>query len=318
MRSGCLLAALLAVATAASAQTFPAKPVRIIVPFPTGGPTDLIGRAVGQKLQERWGQPVVVENRPGGSTIIGTDLMLKAPPDGHTLLLVSNTLALNHFLVAKLPYDADRDIAPIILVARISNALVVHPSLPLTDLKAFLEFARAHPGKLTYGSAGIGSGPHLFTLLFEKMAGVKMTHVPYKGTSQAAVDLVGGQINLLFDSLVSVIPNAGAGKVRVIGLTSIKRAAAAPNFPTLDELGVTGYDATGWFGLATNSKAPAEIIARLNADVGDAMKQPDLVERLVRIGSDVAGGTPADFRAFIQSERNKYGQLIRAANIKPE
>ena len=244
--------------------------------------------------------------------------MLKQPADGHTLLLVSNSLALNHYLVAKLPYDAEREIAPIILVARVSNALVVHPSLPLNDLREFLAYARAHPGKLTYGSAGIGSGPHLFTLLFERIAGVQMTHVPYKGTSQAAVDLVGGQINLLFDSLVSVIPNAAAGKVRVIGLTSNRRAAAAPQFATLDELGLTGYNATGWFGLATNAKVAPELVQRLNTDVADIMKQPDLIERLVRIGSDVAGGTAAEFAAFIRAEREKFGEVIRAANIKPE
>lgn len=304
--------------SAAHAQGFPNKQVRIIVPFPTGGPTDLIGRAVGLKLQERWNQTVIVENRPGGSTIIGTELMLKSPPDGHTLLLVSNTLALNQFLVAKLPYDADRDIAPIVLLARISNALVVHPSLPINNLREFLAYAKANPGRLTYGSAGIGSGPHLFTLLFEEMAGVSMTHIPYKGTSQAAVDLVGGQINLLFDSLVSVIPNAAAGRVRVIGLTSSKRAAAAPDYATLSELGVPGYDATGWFGMATSTKVPAEVIARLNTEINDVLKQPDLVERLTKIGSDVGGGSAAEFRAFIRAEREKYGQVIRKANIKPE
>ena len=194
----------------------------------------------------------------------------------------------------------------------------VHPGVPLNDLREFLVHAKANPGKLTYGSAGIGSGPHLFALLFEKMAGVTMTHVPYKGTSQAAVDLMGGQINLLFDSLVSVIPNARAGKVRVLGLTSNRRAAAAPDIPTLHELGVSGYDATGWFGLATNSKVPAELVMRLNADIGEAMKHPDTIDRLVRIGSDVAGGSAADFRAYIQSEREKFGKVIRAANIRPE
>ncbi len=320
--SACLAAfaaAILAAAPAfAPAQSFPSKQVRIVVPFPPGGPTDLIARAVGQKLQERWGQTVLVDNRPGGSTIIGTEAMLKAPPDGHTLLLVSNSLALNRFLVAKLPYDHERDIAPVILVARISNALVVHPAMPVRDLKEFIAYAKANPGKLTYGSAGIGSGPHLFTLLFEEMAGVKMTHVPYKGTSMAAVDLISGQINLLFDSLVSVIPNARAGKVRVIGLTSSRRAAAAPEFPTLQELGLNGYDATGWFGLATQTKVPAELISRLNAEIGEALRQPEVIERLVRIGSDVAGGTPEEFRALIRSETEKYGRVIRNANIRPE
>lgn len=321
-RFGLTLLAVLALAPGAvlaqAGPAFPSKPVRIVVPFPTGGPTDLIARAVGARLQERWGQPVVVDNRPGGSTIIGTDLMLKAPPDGTTLLLVSNTLALNRFLVAKLPYDHERDIAPVILVARIANALVVHPSLPARDLREFLAYAKANPGKLTYGSAGIGSGPHLFTLLFEQVAGVQMTHIPYKGTSLAAVDLVGGQINLLFDSLVSVIPNARSGKVRVIGLTSNKRSASAPEIPTLAELGLPAYDATGWFGLAAQAKVPPELIQRLNADVGEVLRQPDTVDRLLRIGADAAGGSPEEFRAFIRSETEKFGKVIRDANIKPE
>lgn len=302
----------------AVAQSFPSRPMRIIVPFPPGGPTDMVARAVGQKLQERWGQPVLVENRPGGSTIIGVEMVVRSPPDGHTLLLGSNSLALNRYLIAKVPYDVDRDIAPVILVAKISNALVVHPSVPVNDLQQFIAYAKAHPGKLTYGSTGQGTATHLFAELFSSMAGVQMVHIPYKGTGPAVIDLMSGQINLMFDSLSTVIPNAKAGKVRVIGLTNSKRSGSAPELPTLHELGLTGYEATGWFGIAAPAKVPADIIERLNREIDTIIRQPDMAARLVQIGSDVVGGPPEDFRTFIQSEAQKWGKVIRDANIKPE
>ena len=305
-------------ATTVAAQTYPSKPMRIIVPFPPGGPTDMVARAVGQKLQESWGQPVLVENRPGGSTIIGVDMVVKSPPDGYTLLLGSNSLALNRYLIAKVPYDVDRDIATVILVAKISNALVVHPSVPAHDLQQFIAYAKANPGKLTYGSTGQGTATHLFAELFSNMAGVQMVHIPYRGTGPAVIDLMSGQINLMFDSLSTVIANAKAGKVRVIGLTNSKRSASAPEMPTLHELGLTGYEATGWFGIAAPAKVPRDIIDRLNREIDSIIRQPDMAARLVQIGSDVVGGSPEDFRTFIQAEAQKWGKVIRDANIKPE
>ncbi len=305
-------------ATTVAAQTYPSKPMRIIVPFPPGGPTDMVARAVGQKLQESWGQPVLVENRPGGSTIIGVDMVVKSPPDGYTLLLGSNSLALNRYLIAKVPYDVDRDLAPVILVAKISNALVVHPSVPAHDLQQFIAYAKANPGKLTYGSTGQGTATHLFAELFSNMAGVQMVHIPYRGTGPAVIDLMSGQINLMFDSLSTVIANAKAGKVRVIGLTNSKRSASAPEMPTLHELGLTGYEATGWFGIAAPAKVPRDIIDRLNREIDSIIRQPDMAARLVQIGSDVVGGSPEDFRTFIQAEAQKWGKVIRDANIKPE
>jgi tripartite-type tricarboxylate transporter receptor subunit TctC len=301
-----------------AAATFPSKPMRIVVPFPPGGPTDMIARAVGAKLTERWGQPVLVENRPGASTIIGVDLVVKSAPDGHTLLLGSNSLALNRFLVAKVPYDVDRDIAPVILVAKISNALVVHPSVPAKDLKEFLAYGRANPGKLTYGSTGQGTATHLFAELFTMLTGVKMVHVPYKGTGPAVIDLVSGQIDLMFDSLSTVLPNAKAGKVRVLGLTNSVRFSGAPELPTLAEQGVTGYEATGWFGIAAPAKVPTDIIAKLNTEIDAIIRTPEMRERLVSIGSDVVGGPPERFREFIQSEAQKWGRVIREANIKAD
>jgi tripartite-type tricarboxylate transporter receptor subunit TctC len=319
-----LSAALLALATTASAPVlaqapdYPNRPIRVIVPFPPGGPTDMIARAVGTKLTERWGQPVLVENKPGGSTIIGVDFVVKSPPDGYTLLLGSNSLSLNRFLVAKVPYDVDRDIAPIILVAKISNALVVHPSVPVNNLNEFLAYARANPNKLTYGSTGQGTATHLFAELFSMMTGVKMVHIPYKGTGHAVVDLVAGQINLMFDSLSTVIPNEKAGKVRMIGLTNSQRSAAAPQFPTLHELGVTGYEATGWFGFAAQSGVPRDIIAKLNTEIDQIIRTPEMRERLIGFGSDVVGGPPETFKTFIASEAEKWGKVIQQANIKAQ
>ena len=243
---------------------------------------------------------------------------MQAAPDGHTLLLGSNSLALNRFLVAKVPYDVDRDIAPVILVAKISNALVVHPSVPAGDLKEFLAYAKANPGKIAYGSTGQGTATHLFAELFSSMAGVQMVHVPYKGTGPMVIDLVGGQIQASFDSLSTVIPNVKAGKVRMIGITMAQRTAAAPEFPSLNEQGLTGYEATGWFGFAAPTKVPPEIIAKLNAEMDAIIRTPDMAQRLLQIGSDVVGGPPEVFRSFIAAEAQKWGRVIRDANIKPE
>jgi tripartite-type tricarboxylate transporter receptor subunit TctC len=301
-----------------SAATYPSKPIRIVIPFPPGGPTDMVARSVGAKLQEKWGQPVIAENRPGGSTIIGVDNVIKSPADGYTLLLGSNSLALNRFLIAKVPYDVDRDIAPIILVSKISNALVVHPSVPVKNLKEFLAYAKANPNKLTYGSTGQGTATHLFAEMFSMMTGVQMVHVPYKGTGPAVIDLLGGQINLMFDSLSTVITNEKAGKVRMIGLTAMERFEAEPQYPTLHEQGVTGYDATGWFGFATRSGVPRDIIDKLNAEIDAIIRTPEMRARLVGIGSNVVGGAPEVFTRHIQSEARKWGEVIQALKITPQ
>ena len=301
-----------------SAASYPSKPIRIVIPFPPGGPTDMVARSVGAMLQERWGQPVLAENRPGGSTIIGVDNVVKSPADGYTLLLGSNSLALNRFLVAKVPYDVDRDIAPIILVSKISNALVVHPSVPVNTLQEFLAYARANPEKLTYGSTGLGTATHLFAELFSMKTGVKMTHVPYKGTGPAVVDLLSGQINLMFDSLSTVIQNEKAGKVRMIGLTANERFEGAPQFPTLHEQGVTGYDATGWFGFATRTGVPPDIINKLNSEINAIIRTPEMRQRLIGIGSNIIGGPPDVFTRHIQSEAQKWGEVIQALKITPQ
>ncbi len=300
------------------AQPYPSKPIRLVVPFPPGGPTDLLARAIGQKLQERIGQSVIIDNKPGASTIIGVDAVVKSPADGYTLLLGSNSLALNRFLILKMPYDIDRDIAPVILLTKISNALVVHPSLPVKDLKEFIAYAKANPGKITYASTGNGTATHLFGEMFASMTGIDMTHVPYKGTAPALNDLLSGQVTSMFDSLTSVIPNVRAGKVRLIGLTNSKRAMFAPEMPTLSELGLPDYEAIGWFGIAAPAKVPAEVINKLNFEINAILQTPEMATKLSQLGGEVAGGSPDDFKLFIQSEAKKWGRVIQNAKIKME
>ena len=300
------------------AQSYPSKPIRLVVPFPPGGPNDLLARLIGQKLQERIGQLVIIDNKPGASTIIGVDAVVKSPADGYTLLLGSNSLALNRFLILKLPYDIDRDIAPVILLTKISNALVVHPSLPVKDLKDFIAYAKLNPGKITYASTGNGTATHLFGEMFANMTGIEMTHVPYKGTAPAVNDLLSGQVNAMFDSLTSVIPNVRAGKVRLIGLTNSKRATHAPEMPTLSELGLPDYEATGWFGIAAPAKVPSEIINKLNSEINAILETPEIATKLSQLGGEVVGGSPDDFKTFIQSEAKKWGRVIQNAKIKME
>ena len=302
----------------ALAQPYPSKPIRLVVPFPPGGPTDLLARTLGQKLQERIGQSVIIDNKPGASTIIGVDAVVKSPADGYTLLLGSNSLALNRFLILKMPYDIDRDIVPVVLLTKISNALVVHPSLPVKDLKEFISYARANPGKITYASTGNGTATHLFGEMFASMTGIEMTHVPYKGTAPALNDLLSGQVNAMFDSLTSVIPNVRAGKVRLIGLTNSKRAMFAPEMPTLSELGLPDYEATGWFGVAAPAKVPTEVINKLNFEINAILQTPEMAAKLSQLGGEVAGGSPDDFKLFIQSEAKKWGRVIQDAKIKME
>ena len=300
------------------AQPYPARPVRLIVPFPPGGPTDIVGRTIAQQLQEKWGQPVVVENRPGAGAIIGMDAVAKAAPDGYTLLLGSNSLSLNKSLYSKLPFDLDRDFAPVILITRIPNVLVVHPSVPANTVNELVALAKASPGKLNYASVGTGTGPHLFAELFVSQTGVQIVHVPYKGTAPAVNDLLAGQVQILFDSLATALPNIRAGKLRALGVTSATRAQAARDIPTIAESGVPGYEATGWFGIAVTGGTPPDIIAKLNTDLASAIATPAVRERLERLGGEVVGGTPEQFHAFIRAEMNKWDRVIRDSGIKVE
>ena len=306
------------VSLGAAAQAYPSKPVRLIVPFPPGGPTDITGRTIAEKLQQRLGQPVIVENRPGAGSIIGTEVVVKSPADGYTLLLGSNSIALQPLLQAKLPYDPQKELTPVILAVRIPNVLVVHPSVPASTVSEFIALAKSKPGTLNYASVGNATGPHLFAELFRNLTGVNIVHVPYKGTAPAVNDLLGGQVQALFDSLATALPNIRAGKLRALGVTSAQRSKSAPDIPTLSESGAPGYEATGWFGVLVPAGTPQEIVARLNGEIGAILRMPDVEERFLKFGAEGGGGSPADFSRFIQSEQAKWGKIIREAGIKAE
>lgn len=313
-----ILVATLLVSLSAFAQSYPSRSIRLIVPFPPGGPTDITGRTIAEKLQQRLGQPVVVENRPGAGSIIGTDVAAKSPADGYTILLGSNSIALQPLLQAKLPYDPQKDLSPVILAVRIPNVLVVHPSVPANSVAEFIALAKAKPGTINYASVGNATGPHLFGELFRSLTGVDIVHIPYKGTAPAVTDLLGGQVQALFDSLATALPNIRAGKLRALGVTSLQRSKAAEDIPTIAESGASGYEATGWFGVLVPSGTAPEIVTRLNSEIAAILQMPDVQERFLTFGAEGGGGSPGDFSAFIQSEQAKWGKIIRAAGIKAD
>jgi tripartite-type tricarboxylate transporter receptor subunit TctC len=300
----------------AHAQTFPAKPVRLVVPFAAGGSTDIIARTLGQKLNELWGQPVVVDNRAGGSTVIGTDIVAKAPPDGHTLLVTPAPFTIVPSLSAKLPYDPQKDFEPVTLINTTPLVVVVHPGVPAKSIRELIALAKSKPGALNYGSSGSGGSNHLAGELFNAMAGVKMVHVPYKGNAPALTDLVGGHVDLVFNGLTSALPLIKSGKLRPLGVTSLKRASALPQTPTLDEQGLKGFQAVAWNGLTAPARTPREIISKLNTDVLKVIRSPELAERLKAEGSDPVGSTVEDYAAFLRDEIAKWRKVIQLANIK--
>jgi tripartite-type tricarboxylate transporter receptor subunit TctC len=300
----------------AHAQSFPAKSVRLVVPFAAGGSTDIIARIMGQKLHELWAQPVVVDNRPGGSTIIGTDMVAKAPPDGHTLLVTPAPFTIVPSLNPKLPYDPHRDFEPITLINTTPLVVVVHPGVPAKSIRELIALARSKPGALNYGSSGAGGSNHLAGELFNAMAGVKMVHIPYKGNAPALADLVGGHVDLVFNGLTSALPLIKSGKLRPLAVTSMKRAGALPHTPTLDESGLKGFQAVAWNGLTAPARTPKEVIAKINADVLRVIRSPELVEKLKSEGSDPVGSSIEDYARFLKEEIAKWNNVIRTANIK--
>jgi tripartite-type tricarboxylate transporter receptor subunit TctC len=312
-----LLAAL--AATGAHAQTYPSKPLRIIVPFAAGGGADLVARTVGAKLTESLGQPVVVDNRTGAAGTIGADIAAKSPADGHTLLLGSNgPLAINPSLYAKLPYDASRDFAAVVLVTVMPFLLVTHPSLPVKSVKELVALAKAKPGELNYASPGSGSSTHLANELLKSMTGMSIAHVPYKGVAPAATDLISGQVQMMSGDLSTLLPHVKSGRMRPLAVTSARRSALLPHMPTVAESGVPGYDASGWFGVLVPAGTPAAVVERLNASIVKGVAAADARERLAALGGDVATGTPADFAAHLRAESAKWGKVIRTVGLKGE
>lgn len=301
----------------AYAQTLPSGPLRIVVPFQAGGSTDILARAMAQKLNERLRQPVIVDNRGGANGTIGAALVAKAPPDGHTMLLVQAGYASNPSLFRNLPYDQARDLAPVSVLASGPLVLVVHPSLPAKSVKALIELARSRPAELNYGSPGTGSLPHLTAELFNLSAGTKMTHIPYKGSGAALSDVLAGRVPVYFMNLVLSLPYLGDGRLRALGVTSPKRSSIAPDLPTMEEAGLRGFDMTTWYGLLVPRATPREIVARLQQEMAQVLNQADVKERLAVDGMTVVASTPEQFAVFLKSETEKYARIIQAAGIKP-
>ena len=310
-----LVVLLCAATTYAQAQTYPTKAVRLVVPFAAGGSTDIIGRVIAQKLNEMWGQPVLVDNRAGGSTVIGTDIVAKSAPDGHTLLVTPAPFTIVPSLMAKLPYDPQKDFEPITLINTTPLVVVVHPGVPAKSVKELIALAKARPGALNYGSSGSGGSNHLAGELFNAMAGVKMVHVPYKGNAPALTDLVGGHVDLVFNGLTSALPLVKSGKLRALAVTSLNRAGALSDAPTLDESGLKGFQAVAWNGLTAPARTPREVIAKINADVLKVIRSPELVEKLKAEGSDPVGSTVEQYARFLREEIVKWSKVIKFANV---
>jgi len=302
--------------SAAAQQPYPSKPIRFIVPFPPGGSTDPTARLAGQKLTESWGQQVIVDNRPGGNTVIGTEAAAKSPPDGYTILLLSATQTGLPSLHPKLPYDITKDFTGVAALSSTPNVLVVHPSVPVKDLKEFLALVRAKPGQLNYGTSGNGSGIHLATELFNIVAGTKMQHIPYKGSGLVVSDLVGGQIQLSFQTPVAVVSHVRSGKLRAIAISSQSRFPVLPDVPTFIEAGLPGYDYKSWFGVVAPAGTPKEIIDRLAAEINKVMSTPDAREKLLNQGMELLTLTPDQVNAAVKEDVAKYAKVVKTANIK--
>ena len=303
-------------AAGALAQSFPAKPVRMVVPFAAGGGTDIIGRLVAQKVTEAWGQQMLVENRAGGGSVIGTEAVARSAADGYMLLLAAPPFTTNAALLPKLPYDSLQDFAPVILVATAPLIVVVHPSLPARSIKELVAIAKARPGQLSYGTSGNGGPQHLAGELLKSMAGIDLLHVPYKGGGPAVVDLVGGQVQLAFASTLTALPFVKVGRLRAIAVTGARRSAILPDLPAVAEAGFPGYETTTWYGILARGGTPPAVIATLNADIARALNLPEVKDRLASEGAEVVGGTPAAFAAFIQAEIARVRKLAKTTVIK--
>ena len=307
-------------ALAAQAQTFPTKPVRIIVAFPPGGGTDIVARVMAPKLAEAWsGQQAIVENRAGASGVIGTEGAARSAPDGHTWLLgTMGNLTVNQHLYAKMPVDPQRDLTALTQVVAVHFVMVAHPSLPAKNVKDVIALARARPGQINYSSSGPGGAPHLGGELLKSMTGISIAHIPYKGSGPSFVDLLAGQVSLTFDSLLQALPYIKAGRLRAIAVLGPKRSPLLQDVPTVAESGVPGYELTNWFGLVVPAATPKDLIARLYGDVSKVLAQAEVRDRIQSMGADVIGSTPDQFAAFMRGETAKWAKVVKEANIRAE
>ncbi|MCE3000068.1 MAG: Bug family tripartite tricarboxylate transporter substrate binding protein [Betaproteobacteria bacterium] len=301
---------------AAQAQPFPNKAVRLVVPFAAGGSTDVIARILAPRMAEAWGQQVIVDNRPGGNTTIGTEIVARAAPDGHTLLVTPAPFTVVPSVMTKLPYDPVKDFEPILLINTTPMGLVVHPGVPAKNMNELIALAKKRPGQMNFGSSGNGGVPHLSGELLNTMAGLKILHVPYKGNAPALADLVGGHVDMVFNGLTSVIPLIRANRVRVLGVTSLARTAALPDVPTLDEQGLKGFQAVAWNGLSAPARTPKEAIVRIQETTARIVRSPELAEQLKRDGSDPVGSSTAEFQNHLRDEVVKWKRVLDRAGIK--
>ncbi len=303
-------------ATGAMAQSYPAKPVRFVIPFTPGGNTDVLGRLIGQKLGEAWGQQVVVDNRPGAGGTLGVDLAAKSPPDGYTIVMGTfGSVLVANSLYKRLGYDPQRDLAPVVLVSTPPGLLVVHPSLPAKSVRELVALARSSRGKLNYASSGSGTWNHLFGELFKSTAGVNMAHVPYKGAAPAVIDLLGGQVEVMFAPFPPALPQVKNGKLRALAVSTAKRSGLLPQLPTVSESGLPGYAAEGWFAVLAPAKTPPAIMAQLNKEINRILAMPDVKASLAADGAEPAGGTPEQLAESIRAGSAKWGRLIRELGI---
>ena len=314
-----LIFALLVCMSGLAWAQYPAKPIHLIVPFPPGGGNDTVARAIGQQISPELGQPVVIDNKPGAGGSVGAELAAKAPADGYTLFLAGvGSHVVNPSVHRKLGYDPLKDFAPITLIASAPSVLVVNPRVPAQNIAEFTAYARANPGKLNYASNGTGSAAQLAAAMYESMAGVKMVHVPYKGIAPAMTDLMGGEVQLMFGTVVALVPHIQAGKLRALAVTGKKRSALLPEIPTLRESGLPEYEAGSWYGIEAPTGTPRPIIDQLNALIVRALRQPDVARRLATEGAEVIGSTPEEFGAHIKAELERVGKIVRAAGIQAE
>ncbi len=300
------------------AQAWPSKPVRLIVAFPPGGGTDLVARIVAPRLSDSIGQPVIVDNRAGAAGLVGTEVAAKAPPDGHTLFLGTlGNLSVNPLLYPKLPFDIDRDLQPVTNVVAVTFMLYAHPSMPVRNVKELIALAKARPGQLNYASSGAGGAPHLGAELFNLLAGVRLVHVPYKGSAQSFTDVIAGHVPFTFDSLVQGLQYMKDGRLRALATLGAKRSAVLPDLPSVAET-LPGYDLTNWFGLVTQSAVPREVVARINGDMARLLRTPDARDRLLALGAEPIGDTPEQFGAFMKAESRKWARVIAEAKIRAD
>ncbi len=311
-------AALAALVLPSHAQTWPQRPVKMIVPFPAGGPTDVMTRILSEKLSQALGQPVVVDNKPGAGGTIGSDLVAKSTNDGYTLLMATGSTHSVGPYLGKVPYDPQKDFTPIVYVGYGTNILLVSPKLGVNNVQELIALGKKDPGKLNYSTSGIGSVAHLTSEMFASMAGIKLTHVPYKGTQLSITDLANGQVAMLFDNVMTAKPHVESGRLKGIAISSLQRSSIVPNIPTVAESGLPGFDSWNYFGIFGPANTPPAVVQRVNAEMNKILADPAVRERFVGLGFEITGGTPQQFAAVIQSESLRWSKVIRDANVKPE